>query len=669
MARKKGTAAARIAELSEEIRRHNRLYYDEAKPEITDAEYDALFAELKKLEEEHPSFARPDSPTRSVGAAETARRPVRHALPLLSLDNTYSPEELTAFDARVRAAVPDARYSVEPKIDGVAVALTYVDGTLKLAATRGDGETGEDVTKNVLTIPELPPKLKRAGELAKGELHLRGEVYISKEHFAALVKRLIDEGETPFANPRNTAAGTLKLQDEEEVRGRRLGLFVHSFAGRVANHSELMDRLAKAGLPVVPGRRLYDSAEELVVDLPRYEAGRHAHPFETDGLVVKVDSARHREELGERSRSPRWAIAYKFPPEVAESTLLAIELQVGRTGVVTPVAKFEPVHLSGTTVSSATLHNEDEVKRLDLRVGDRVKVQKAGEIIPQVVGVVPAAKRGAPFRMPDACPACGSTLRQDEGKVKRRCVSSSCPATLRARLIHFASRGAMEIEGLGGATVDALIAAGLVKDAAGIYDLAVEQIAELPRQAEISARNLVNAIDASRRRPLHRLVFALGIPGVGESTARDLADSFGSLEALATATPERLLDVREVGETLAALITSFFADPAVRSLIEKLRKARVEAASAVIEKPAAGGAGPLAGKKVVVTGAVTGFDRRTIEEAIRAMGGLPQSSVSAKTDLLVLGSEPGSKYQKAQELGIEIMEGEKFRAIWEATSK
>jgi DNA ligase (NAD+) len=677
-------ARARVKALRAEIERHNRLYYIEARPEIPDSAYDALFRELQELEARHPELAAADSPTRRVGAsavvsgtgrfgkkkaaplpaaAPRAVREVLHAIPLLSLDNTYAPDELRAFDERVRKAVAAPLYVVEPKVDGVAVAITYRDGGLVLAATRGDGVTGEDVTANILTIRELPRMLRNTRGLPD-ELHLRGEVYIAKKRFAEIVEEMTEAGEEPFANPRNTAAGTLKLLDTTEVARRGLQVFIHSVAvlESESGHMEMMKRLEKAGVPVIPFRRPCGGIDELLGDLEKLDRDRRAYPFETDGLVIKVDSGRDRAELGEKSRSPRWAIAYKFAPEVAESRLLAIELQVGRTGVVTPVARFEPVPLSGTTVSSASLHNEDEIRRLDLRVGDGVKVQKAGEIIPQVIGVIPAARRSAEFEMPSLCPVCGSPLRRGEKKVKWLCTGAACPATVRARILHFGGRRAMEIDGLGDSTVDALIEAGLVKEIADLYDLNAEAVEALPRMAEKSAANLVAAIAKSREQPMHRLIFALGIPGVGEATARDLAESIGSMRAVAEASEERLEEVREIGETLAASIHAWLALPASRRLLERLEAAGLRAFRETA-RPSAPVDGPLAGKKIVVTGSVPGLDRRAAEEAVRRLGGLPQSSVSRQTDLLVLGDSPGSKYNKALEFGIDVLPADQFAAM------
>lgn len=667
MARRKrsgdGTAVARMQELRAAIERHNRLYYNEARPEITDQEYDRLVKELERLEAEQPELAAADSPTRKVGAREETRRPVRHAIPLLSLDNTYSPEELLAFDARVRKTVEKPLYVVEPKIDGVAVALTYRDGALAQAATRGDGETGEDVTANVRTIAALPAKVKGRGALARGDLELRGEVYIPRRRFARLVEEMTEAGEEPFANPRNTAAGTIKLLDAQEVARRGLEIFVHTVAGREGSHFALIGELEKLGFPTPPWLERYDDVGRLIADLDRFDAERRAYAFDTDGLVVKIDGTLDRERLGVKSRSPRWAIAYKFAPEVAETKLLAIELQVGRTGVITPVAKLEPVPLSGTTVSSATLHNEDEIKRLDLRVGDRVRVQKAGEIIPQIIGVVAATERAAAFKMTSKCPACGSPVARREGEVKHRCTNAFCPAVQRQKILHFGSRGAMEIDGLGPAIVDALLAAKLVRDAADLYTLTVMQLITLPRMAAKSAENLAAALDASRSRGLDRFIFALGVPGVGEKTAYDLAVHFGRLDRLVRAKEEELLEIPEIGEIIARQVRAFFADKATRELLARFRQSGIEACSADMEIAAAGADQPLAGLAVVITGALPGIERRRAEELVRALGGKPQSSVSKKTGLVVVGEDPGSKFDKAKELGIRIMSGEEFARL------
>jgi DNA ligase (NAD+) len=650
------TAERRTRELRAEILRHNRLYYEKAAPEIPDQEYDRLFAELVALETAHPALAAEDSPTRSVGAPARSGA-VRHAVPLLSLDNTYTPAEILAFDERVRKAVAAPLYSVEPKIDGVAVALTYEDGAFVAAVTRGDGTSGEDVSTNVATIPELPLQLKKVKGLPS-TLHLRGEIFMTRKHFAALVAAMREAGEEPFANPRNTAAGTVKLLDAAEVKRRRLSLFVHSTAAMEGEHSVLMERLERAGLPVVQHRRLYEDLERLVADLDAIDRERRSWPFETDGLVVKLERSADRSLLGEKSRSPRWAIAYKFAPETAETRLLAIELQVGRTGVVTPVARFKPVHLSGTTVSSATLHNEDEIRRLDVRVGDTVVVQKAGEIIPQVIAVKPAMPRGAAFAMPAACPACGGPLGRGEGRIKLICRNRACPPAIRARLLHFGSRRAMEIEGLGDSTVEALVASGRVIEVADLYDLSLEEILALPRMAAKSAENLRAAIELSRGRPLARFLFGLGIPVVGEATARDLAEHFGTFDAIQAASSEDLMKAPEIGETIAEAIRAFFDEPETVRLIDRLRAAGLAAFTERVERRIADS--PFAGKRIVLTGTLPGIERKEAEDEIRRLGGKTSGSVSAKTDLVIFGEAAGSKLAKAENLGVATMPAEEF---------
>ncbi|PIU46855.1 MAG: DNA ligase [Candidatus Hydrogenedentes bacterium CG07_land_8_20_14_0_80_42_17] len=662
------SAKLRMQELIDEILRHNWLYYVTARPEISDHEYDFMLKELMELEKKFPELARQDSPTNKVGATEKKSNQIKHEIPLLSLDNTYSPEELMAFDNRVRSAVGNKnfKYVVEPKIDGVAVALLYLDGQFKFAATRGDGFAGEDVSSNVTTIKELPLKIKRIKGVTDGALHLRGEVYISRERFAKLSEQMTEEGSVPFANPRNTAAGTLKLMAREEVKRRELKIFIHSFAGRDSDYFKFMMKLEKLGMPVVPNRILYDSAEKILTNLKRKEEEKRSYLFDTDGLVIKVDSYRLRRELGEKARSPRWAIAYKFSPETAESKLLAIELQVGRTGVITPVAKFEPVHLSGTTVSSATLHNEDEIKRLDIRVGDYVVVQKAGEIIPQIISVKPAEKRNPPFVMPNKCPVCFSLLEKEEGKIKWKCTGVNCIAAVRAKILHFGSRKAMEIDGLGESMVDELVSSGLVKNISDLYFLSADQLISLPRMAEKSAKNLLKAIAASKEKSLERFIFALGISGIGETTARDLANEFGSLKALREASIEDLIQVSEIGEILAKSVYDFMREPAAVDLLDKLHSCGLKAC--IEEKKREDVNGPLLGKKVVVTGSIPGLSRTEAEEAVRKMGGSIQSSVSGKTNLLVLGNEPGSKYSDALKRGIEIMEYGRFLELWNSHS-
>ncbi|RMH58698.1 MAG: NAD-dependent DNA ligase LigA [Candidatus Hydrogenedentota bacterium] len=653
----------RIAFLRREIERHNRLYYQDARPEITDAEYDALFRELEELEKRYPLFADPSSPTTRVGADSVpARRTVKHRYPLLSLDNTYSLGELREFDRRVREVVRKPVYSVEPKVDGVAVALVYNEGKLLQAATRGDGITGEDVTENVRTIRTLPRKIASRAAWVRGELHLRGEVYFSRRRFAVLVREMEERGEVPFANPRNSAAGTLKLLDSAEVARRGLEIFIHSVVGTRESHFNSLDRLEKAGFPVVPDRTLCRDFEEIEREVEERRARRRTYDFDTDGLVVKVDDPEAQRELGEKSRSPRWAIAFKYEPETAETKLLDIECQVGRTGVITPVARLEPVLLSGTTVSSASLHNEEEIRRLDIRIGDRVRVQKAGDIIPQVVGVIPAETRSESFRMPTRCPACDTKLVREEGMVKWKCPNPECVAKIRARILHFASRSAMDISGLGDKTLESLLAARLVRDPADLYSLTVEELARLPRMGEKSAANLVRSIQESRFRPLHRLIVALGIPNVGEKTARDLEETFGSLDALRNATREDLASIGDIGEIVAGSIRDFFDDPAEAEVIRRLGEAGVRAVTEKARRRSLSD-GPWAGKKVVVTGVVPGMTREEAEEAVRRLGGRAQSSVSGRTDLVIFGEGAGLKLEKARKLGIETMPAEEFATM------
>lgn len=668
-AMKKAEAKKRIDELTRLVAEHDRLYHEKASPKVSDFEYDLLFRELIELEKKYPAFASTDSPTKRVGheiaAPSPDRASIRHAIPMLSLANTYDETEVRDWGRRVREAIRSPLYAVDPKIDGVAAALRYDDGRLSLAATRGDGVVGEDIAVSVTTIPELPTKVRSRSSFFSGVLELRGEIYIAKADFAAIVDSMIEAGEEPFANPRNTAAGTLKLLDPEKVRARRLRIAIHTVANREGSHSRMIELLRRAGFPVSLERRTFSEVDDLLEFLADFGGRRAGLPYETDGVVIRVDETADQIELGATARAPRWAIAYKFPPDVAETKLLGIALQVGRTGVVTPVARLEPVKLSGTTVSSASLHNADEISRLDARVGDTVRVHKGGEIIPQVIEVVPARKRGPRFVMPEKCPACGERISKREGGVKYLCVNPACPAALCARIIHFGSRSAMEIDGLGPAVVDSLLGAKLIADPADIYALTAEALVELPRMGEISAGKLVNSIAKSKNRPLDRLIIALGIPLIGEQTARDLAEAFRGLDLLKSASTRDLVAVPEVGENVAASIIDYLNAPAVERLIAKLRSAGVEAATRTVTSASSvtPEAGPFAGKKIVVTGSIPEMDRRAVEEAIRRLGGRPQSSVSKRTDLVIVGDAPGSKYDTALKLGVATMSADEFKRL------
>ncbi|OGG43728.1 MAG: DNA ligase (NAD(+)) LigA [Candidatus Handelsmanbacteria bacterium RIFCSPLOWO2_12_FULL_64_10] len=655
----------RIDELIREIQEHDHRYFVLARPTVSDEAYDRLMRELKALEEAHPYLVRPDSPTRRVGSGLTKQfLPVRRRIPMLSLDNTYSEADVREFDRRVREGLEgdSPTYVAELKIDGVALSLTYEEGYLARGVTRGDGTTGEDITPNCRTIRSIPLRLRGSSRRAE----VRGEAYLPQEAFESINREREQAGEEPFANPRNAAAGSLKLQDARIVAGRRLSFFAYYLDApevRTERHSRNLERLAEMGFPVNPHRALCRSIEEVVAFWRTWEERRDDLPYDIDGVVVKVDDLGQQARLGSTSKSPRWAIAFKFRARQATTRLREIVLQVGRTGVVTPVAILEPVLLGGTTVSRATLHNEDEIRRRDIRVGDEVRVEKGGEVIPKVVGAIPESrpKDAKPFAFPKACPVCGAALERDEDEVASRCPNSRCPAQIRARIEHFAGRTAMDIDGLGTAIVTQLVDRGLVKDVGDLYSLNVETVAGLERLAEKSATNLIEAIRRSRERPFDRLLFALGIRHVGTTVARTLTAAFGSMDRLMSATAEELEKGEEVGPTIAASIVAFFRSPENREGIEKLRRAGLRMETEETERTQADGA--FAGKAVVVTGSLSGLTRQEAEDLIRQLGGRPASSVSRKTDLVVAGDNPGSKYDKAVSLGIPILREEDFSKL------
>jgi DNA ligase (NAD+) len=656
--------AQRIESLRRSIERHDHLYYVVGEPEISDREYDAMMAELARLEEAHPDLADPDSPTRRVARGLLPGFPtVRHTVPMLSLDNTYSLEELAEFDARVRKGLgkDSIEYAVEPKVDGVAVHLRYERGRLSLGLTRGDGETGDDITGNLRTIRSIP--LRLAGRDAPDLLEARGEIYMETRAFARLNERRGREGEKPFMNPRNATTGSLKTLDTAEVARRPLQIYVYQLVRPerhgMKTHLESLRYAARLGLRVNPDNAAAAGFEAVRRLCERWEKKRAALPYGTDGLVVKVNDLREVERLGATAKSPRWGIAYKFGTHEAETTLRKIEVQVGRTGVITPVAILEPVVLLGTVVGRATLHNQDEIERKDIREGDRVVIEKGGEVIPKVVRVVPSrGRRGSPFRMPAKCPACGSELVREAEEAAVRCENLYCPAQVRRRIQYYASRGALDIEGLGEKTVDLLVDRELVEDPADLYDLAPEQLTPLEGMAEKSAANLVRAIAASKSAPLERLIAALGIRHVGATIARILAERFRSLGALAEADEETLREIPAIGPEIAASVVGFFRSREGRSLAGRLE------ARGVRGKPPerqAAAEGPFAGKSFVLTGTLSDMPREEAERLILAGGGRVTSSVSARTDAVVSGESPGSKLDRARALGVAIWDEARFR--------
>ncbi len=690
-------ATARHAELAAAIDRANRLYYQEDAPELSDAEYDGLFRELVELETALPVLRTPDSPSQRVGAGPVASTfdEVRHGRPMLSLANAFSHDELRAFDARVRKGLglppppepaPDLAYVAELKIDGLAVSLHYEGGRFVQGATRGDGTTGEDVTANLRTIAAIPARL---GEPAT--LDARGEVFMPKAEFARINAEREEAGLPLYANPRNSGAGSLRQQDPAVTASRRLSAWFYQLIedgpSTVDRQSAALDRLAALGLPVNPDRAIGLDIDGVIAFTERWREARHELPYETDGVVVKVDRSDQQNRLGLVARAPRWAIAYKFPPEQVETVVEDIVTYVGRTGTLTPVAHLRPVKVAGSTVARATLHNLDEVRRKDIRIGDHVVLQKAGDVIPEVVRPIVEKRTGAEreFEMPAACPVCGTPVVRDEGAVRSYCPNLECPARVAQEYAHFAGRGGMDIEGAGWVVLEQLLQRGLIRRRGDFYRLTVEDLETLDRFARKSAENLYRAIQRSRRRPLERIIAALGIPQVGWTTAIDLAGwlaeqvppqdgespsgSGGWLaraaEFLATTAreePERFEEISGVGPTVAASIARYFADDGGAEILADLVDAGVEPELPAL-RPAAADGGPLAGRTVVVTGTLAGFSRPEAEEAIRAAGGKPGGSVSRKTDFVVAGENAGSKLARAQELGVPVLDEEAFHRL------
>jgi len=661
-AAERAAAAARMAALAAEIERHNRLYYVEARPEIDDRAYDALLRELADLEAAWPDLAAPDSPTRRVGGAPLAEfAGVEHSAPMLSLSNTYNVGEVREFDRRVRAAIAPrtAAYVVEPKIDGLAVSCRFEAGVFRRGATRGDGRVGDDITANLRTIRALPLRLPGP---APDVLEARGEVYMPKEGFAQLNREREEAGEEPFANPRNAAAGSLKLLDPALVARRPLAIVFYGVGEcrgvEFATQTDLLERLRAWGLPIPPRYWRCPDIEAVERALEELRALRHSFPFDMDGAVIKLEDRSLYEALGATAKSPRWAIAYKYEPERAETTLRAIAVQVGRTGVLTPVAELEPVALAGSIVSRATLHNADEIRRKDIRIGDRVWVEKAGDVIPAIVAVNAAARTGreTPFEMPAACPACGGPVGRREGEVALRCENLQCPAQLKRWLRHYAGRGAMDIEGLGEAVVDQLVERRMVETPAGLYALKADALATLDRMGAKSAENLVAAIAASRQRDLWRVIHALGIRHVGARSAQLLEERFAGLDELMAADEATLTAIPEIGPIVAGAIRNYFADERNRRFVEQLAAAGVRMTRA--ERPA--GEAPWRGRQFVLTGALERMSRERAAERIRALGGAVSGSVSKKTHYVVAGSDPGSKLDRARALGVPILDEAAF---------
>lgn len=659
-----GDVRKRLERLRQEIRRHDHLYYVLNAPEIGDREYDARFAELMRLEAAHPELVTADSPTQRVsGRPLDEFATIRHAVPMLSMDNTYSAEELQAFDERVRKQLDRADYDyvVELKIDGLAISLRYEDGTLVAGATRGDGEVGDDVTANIRTIKSIPLSLLNGDEVPT-VLEVRGEVYMPTRSFVELNRMRAEAGEPAFANPRNAAAGSLKLLDARVTATRNLAFFAYA-VGEVsqplaADHYRTLQRFRTLGLPVNPHIRRAKDIDEVIEVCRSWSEKRFELDYQTDGMVVKINRYDQRDILGTTGRAPRWCIAYKFPAERAETVVESIAVQVGKSGILTPVANLTAVRLSGTTVRRASLHNFDEMRRLDVRPGDTVVIEKAGEIIPQVVEVKKQRRpKGAkPFETPKRCPVCDSDVVRDEAGVYVRCPNPNCSGQLKERLRYFAGRGQMDIERLGASLIEQLVDGGLVEGFADLYRLQKEDLAALDRMADKSAQNVLDGIEASKRRPLWRFLAALGIRHVGGQSAQILAEHFGSLEALRNASLEELEAIDQIGPVMAESIHAYFREPRHRAIIDDLVAAGVRP-QAEAAKPRTG---VLAGKTVVVTGSLEHFTRQQAEQAIKAAGGKASGSVSKKTDFVLAGAEPGSKLDKARELGVTVIDERQF---------
>jgi DNA ligase (NAD+) len=657
-------AAQRIDDLRAQIHHHDYRYYVEARPEISDAEYDALLRELRDLEAAFPHLVTPDSPTQRVGGQPVdAFAPVEHRAAMLSLDNATSPDDLREFEARLVRALPGTRfaYVCEPKIDGLGVALLYARGRFVRGATRGDGRVGEDVTQNLRTIRSLPVVLR--GPLAQVEdLEVRGEVFMPRAEFDRLNRALEEAGEGTFANPRNAAAGAVRQKDPAIAARRPLDVLLyhvsHAPGLGLATHWAAVRALAASGFKTNPATERCASIDEVVAYCARLEAERDRLGYEADGVVVKVDSLEHQRRLGSTAHHPRWAIAFKFAARQATTVVQAIEVQVGKTGILTPVAKLAPVELAGVVIRNVSLHNEDEVRRKDVRVGDAVLIERAGDVIPYVVQVV-AARRPpgtAPFAFPARCPACDARAFRPEGEAYWRCTNTACPAQLKERLRHFGSRRAMDIEHLGEASIEQLVDRGRVESVADLYTLTVEEVAALERHGQKSAENLVRAIRASKGRGLGRLLNALSIPLVGERVAQLLATRFGTLERLAAASPEALGEIHGVGPQVAASVTAFFADASNRAVLRRLAKAGVS----TVEAGAADGPRPLQGKTFVLTGTLASLTRDAARDLILRLGGRVTGSVSRKTDYVVAGEEPGGKVEDARRLGVAVLDEAAF---------
>jgi len=666
MSAKKKSPKLEAAALRAELNEHNRLYYELDAPRISDAEYDALLARLKALEEAHPELRAPDSPTQKVGGAVSSSfAPVKHARPMLSLDNTYNEEEIRAWNDRVLKNLPPGEkpaYVLEQKLDGLSCALTYENGRFVRAATRGDGETGEDVTENVRFVHNVPRELK--GKDLPGSLEVRGEIVLFFEDFKKINAEEIAAGREPFVNPRNCAAGSLRQKDALVTKSRQLKFFVHSYGDwrpehALPSHSAFLDRAKAMGFSVEP----YEIVPSIDVVVAHYNGFRDEGvaklPYAVDGLVVKVDSFAQQRRLGFTAKSPRWAVAFKYPAQQATSVVKDIEFSVGRTGTITPVAKIEPVFCGGVTISNVTLHNFDEIERLGVRIGDSVLIERAGEVIPKIIKVVKKAKKTVIILVPKTCPACGGPVVKEDGLVAVFCDNPSCPAQVRRTLEHFASRPAMDIVGLGDSAVDQLVAKKLVKDAADLYDLKKEDLLGLELFKDKKADNLLAQIKASKTKPLDRVIYGLGIRHIGDRTAEAIAERF-DVDALLGAGEAEFQSVSDIGPVVAKSLHAFFSSKEGKGLVARLRKAGVR--MPMLKREIAAGA-PFSGMTFVFTGALSKFTREDAQEKVKSLGGKASGSVSAKTTYVVYGEDAGSKLKKAKELGVKAITESEFEKM------
>ncbi|MCX5750160.1 MAG: NAD-dependent DNA ligase LigA [Candidatus Saganbacteria bacterium] len=650
-----------IEKLRDKIRRHAHLYYVLDKPEIPDAQYDQIFRELQELEKEYPNLVIPDSPTQRVGGEPLKSfKTVTHKTSLLSLDNAFSKQELIDFDRRVKEGLGQEKieYVGELKIDGLAVTLTYKNGKFVEGSTRGDGVHGEDITQNLRTINTIPLVLNEPIDL-----EVRGEVYLPYDAFVKINAEREEAGDPKFANPRNAAAGSLRQLDPKVTATRPLDIFIYYGIvpqSKITTHSEVLEYLKDLGFKVNPNIRLCNGIAAVEKYVKDWEEKRENLQYEIDGIVIKVNRLQDQKALGNTSRAPRWAIAFKYPPMQAETTVEDITVQVGRTGAITPVAHLKPTHLAGVVVKRATLHNEDQIKRLDIRVGDQVKIQRAGEVIPEVVEVVKGKRKGDEkvFHMPKRCPVCNGEIERLPGEAVSRCINASCPAQVKERIRHFATREAMDIEHVGPAIVEQLVDKGVISDVADLYSINKETLVTLERLAEKSAQNIIDAIQASKERPFERVLYALGIRHVGRHIATILAQYYPAIEKVMNTSEDDLSKINAIGPKIAASITHFFKQKGNHHLIEKLN-----AAGVTLKSKESSGPKPLQGKQFVFTGGLKNYSRPDAEELVRGLGGNASSSVSKKTDYVVAGEDPGSKYDKAKKLGVTILTEEEFTKL------